>query len=497
MPTLNPQRPMRLRSMAGVFLIYLICGGLGIEYGTIMGGNSLTLLWLPSGISLAACVIYGVRIWPVIWLGSFATNVPYMIEQAEPSSLVLKGLVFGACAATINTGTQALLAHALFRRAIPDGHLHSTQGILNFLVKVTPLPCMLNILLLVLLYGAGGYIRHDTLESFASVWLAGTLADYHGYFVVGLLGIVWMGKTTVEDRRIRLDRRTLSALALLIVLLAASIFWNEAMVYLITTLGVLVAMNWGLRAATSFVLCISLTFTIATANQVGPFVSTNNFSSMMELLLFVFGLGVPIYLLTVNRYELVQSKLDLENKVIERTQELNAANKRLEALSNNDGLTGLANRRYFDEVLAAEWQRAERAGTPLALAMIDVDWFKKYNDHYGHLAGDQCLRNVARTLGLTVCRTGDQVARYGGEEFVFLAPNTSQDDALAIAQRFCDALHAQEIPHEASPLGRVTASIGVAVMVPDSARTPDALMKVADEALYRAKAQGRNRAISA
>lgn len=497
MPMPDPQRPVRLRSMAGVFLVYLICGGIGIEYGTIMGSNSLTLLWLPSGISLAACVIYGVRIWPAIWLGSFATNVPYLIEQVEPLSHVLKGLAFGAGVATINTTMQALLAHALFRRAIPDGHLHSTQRILAFLVKVALLPSVLNILLLILLYKAGGYLWHDTLEGFVSVWLAGALADYHGYFVAGLLGIVWLGKTAVNVRQTRLDHRTLPALVLLIALLASSIFWNDAMVYLITALGVLVAMNWDLRAATTFVLCTSLAFTVATANQIGPFVSSDNFSSLLELLMFVFGLGVPIYLLAVNRYELVQSKLNLENKVIERTQELNAVNKRLEALSNSDGLTGLANRRCFDEVLAAEWQRAERAGTALAVAMIDVDWFKKYNDHYGHQAGDQCLRSVARTLGLSVCRSGDQVARYGGEEFVFLAPNTSQDDALAIAQRFCDALHAQEIPHEASPLGRVTASIGVAAMVPDGTQAPDALLKVADEALYRAKAQGRNRAVAA
>lgn len=187
----------------------------------------------------------------------------------------------------------------------------------------------------------------------------------------------------------------------------------------------------------------------------------------------------------------------LEAKVAERTTELRLLNRKLEALSATDGLTGIANRRHFDATLAAEWTRAARQGHSLALGLLDVDWFKKYNDHYGHQAGDDCLRNVADTLAITIARTGDLVARYGGEEFVFIAPATSAEDALGMARKVCEALQALALPHALSDFGRVTASVGVASIVPDDTKSPQTLIQAADEALYAAKAAGRNRAVLA
>jgi diguanylate cyclase (GGDEF)-like protein len=187
----------------------------------------------------------------------------------------------------------------------------------------------------------------------------------------------------------------------------------------------------------------------------------------------------------------------LESKVRERTAALEEANRQLQALSSTDGLTGIANRRRFDEVLEAEWQRAQRAGSLLSLALIDVDWFKKYNDHYGHQAGDDCLRSVANTLRAYAMRTGDLVARYGGEEFVILSVSLDRDQALEFFQSLCRELHALALPHEASPFGRVSISIGVAVVVPAQGASSAALVKNADEALYSAKTQGRNRAVLA
>jgi len=187
----------------------------------------------------------------------------------------------------------------------------------------------------------------------------------------------------------------------------------------------------------------------------------------------------------------------LEAKVAERTAELRLLNRKLEALSATDGLTGIANRRHFDATLAAEWTRAARQGHPLALGFLDVDFFKKYNDHYGHQAGDDCLRKVADTLAATIGRTGDLVARYGGEEFVFIAPATSAQDALGMARKVCEALQSLALPHVLSEFGCVTASVGVASIVPDDTTTPQTLIHAADEALYAAKAAGRNRAVLA
>jgi diguanylate cyclase (GGDEF)-like protein/PAS domain S-box-containing protein len=172
-----------------------------------------------------------------------------------------------------------------------------------------------------------------------------------------------------------------------------------------------------------------------------------------------------------------------------------AANRELAILSTTDSLTGLANRRRFDETLQAEWQRGARSARPLSLAMLDVDWFKHFNDRYGHQAGDECLRALAGVLSAQAHRISDLAARYGGEEFAVIAPDTDAAGMLRLVESIHGALEALALPHDASPLGRVTVSIGVAVPAPGDATSPEALLRVADEALYRAKAEGRNRTV--
>ena len=185
----------------------------------------------------------------------------------------------------------------------------------------------------------------------------------------------------------------------------------------------------------------------------------------------------------------------LEVLVAQRTAELEQSNQKLSAMAATDGLTTLANRRCFDDVLTREWARARRKREPLALAMIDVDFFKLYNDHYGHQAGDDCLRQVAGVLARAVQRGTDLAARYGGEEFAFIAPGANTDGVLAIAERLRAAVEELGLPHEKSPLGHVTVSIGVAAIVPDDGQDADLLIRSADQALYKAKTQGRNLAM--
>jgi diguanylate cyclase (GGDEF)-like protein len=175
--------------------------------------------------------------------------------------------------------------------------------------------------------------------------------------------------------------------------------------------------------------------------------------------------------------------------------ELKSAREKLIRLAITDGLTGIPNRRYFDEQLAHEWHRAMRMNHELAVAMIDVDWFKKYNDYYGHQAGDDCLRRVAKTLAYTAKRCSDVVARYGGEEFSLILPTTNSQAALIVAQNACLALSNLQLPHALSDFGNVTLSVGVAVGLPTINETADKLVRHADEALYTAKHQGRNQAV--
>jgi diguanylate cyclase (GGDEF)-like protein/PAS domain S-box-containing protein len=173
--------------------------------------------------------------------------------------------------------------------------------------------------------------------------------------------------------------------------------------------------------------------------------------------------------------------------------QLEAANRRLEALAGQDGLTALANRRTFDNALAREQRRAARDKMRLATIMIDVDWFKAFNDRYGHPAGDECLRQVSRAIENTLRRPGDIVARYGGEEFAVLLPNTDESGAAMMADRIRRAVLALAIDHDASPATIATISAGVAAWGPGAAEAALAtLMQDADRALYVAKNNGRN-----
>lgn len=166
----------------------------------------------------------------------------------------------------------------------------------------------------------------------------------------------------------------------------------------------------------------------------------------------------------------------------------------LEKLSMYDGLTDIPNRRFFEVSLEREWLRTQRFFKPLSLLMIDIDNFKPYNDNYGHGAGDDCLRNVARTLKNTLVRPADLIARYGGEEFVALLPETDEQGALHVAQELCSAVQNLGIRHEYSPTAPVvTMSVGTATFTSEnSVESSEKLLKIADLALYRAKKNGRN-----
>ena len=183
----------------------------------------------------------------------------------------------------------------------------------------------------------------------------------------------------------------------------------------------------------------------------------------------------------------------LEHKVAERTRELREANQRLEALSISDPLTGLANRRRLDEVLRGEWLRALRSRGSIGLLMIDIDHFKRYNDRYGHVGGDSCLRAVAVALQATLRQNVDLAARYGGEEFTIVLPGADTATAAHVAERVHAAVLALREPHAASALGYVTISIGVASLAPTNEIDVGQLIELADAALYRSKQEGRNR----
>ena len=180
--------------------------------------------------------------------------------------------------------------------------------------------------------------------------------------------------------------------------------------------------------------------------------------------------------------------------VAERTVQLEEANSILRALSAQDGLTGIANRRHFDEELDREWRRAIRAKTPLSLVMLDIDSFKPYNDQYGHQQGDECLKKVATTLKELLKRPGDVCARYGGEEFAIILPATTLEGAARVGETLRAGIEALGIAHaRGQSASIVTVSVGVSSGAPADEAGAPSLIARADEALYRAKQTGRNR----
>jgi two-component system chemotaxis family response regulator WspR len=223
-----------------------------------------------------------------------------------------------------------------------------------------------------------------------------------------------------------------------------------------------------------------------------------------------FGLGVNDYLIKLpDKIELIarlryhstayiyhKQRDEAYTALQESQRQLREANLALEKLSSLDGLTGIANRRQFDTVLNKEWTRAIRNRIPISLLMLDIDYFKLYNDSYGHQKGDSCLKTVAKILHDNEKRPADLAARYGGEEFSIILPETDIHGATEIATNILHIIRNATIPHKTSKVSKcLTASIGVATMTAERGDQPDILVAHADRALYQAKEQGRNRVV--
>jgi len=208
-----------------------------------------------------------------------------------------------------------------------------------------------------------------------------------------------------------------------------------------------------------------------------------------------FETGANDYLVKLpNTIELL-ARLRYHNQTSIERMELHVALKELERISTTDALTNIANRRYFDDLLEKQWRLAMRNRTPISLALIDIDFFKQYNDHYGHQLGDACLTQVAHTLREIPKRPTDLIARYGGEEFVALLPDTPMDGAKKVSEALRQAIEQSNIEHHYSNIEKhLTISIGIATNIaPAATQHIESLLRIADENLYIAKKSGRNR----
>ena len=468
----------------------------------IAPGHPSSVVWLPTGLLAALAMRSGAVAIPIGLLGTLLN------ELSHGRNDLSKGVVLGLAQAATTT-VVVLLAPRLMGRADVLGSMRSLFGFLAA-VAVGSLCCTLIAGL------ALPMLRDWSFEGGALTWW---LSDVAGAVILAPLLLEWIGRDS--ERRLRELGKPEFALLLLLSLLAVLLI-NQGGIRLLSLrplLLLLPLMLWASfrfspPAATLALGLQAMVLTLAPNNHKDLLLLASNVEASEDLQLVVISVGVGALLtLMVNAdrsrttRQLQQLTGSLERTVVERTGQLAAANAQLRRLSETDGLTGITNRRRFDELLQQRWHEAAQAGSSLALAMIDIDHFKAYNDHYGHQAGDACLQQVAAALGQVVRKRSDCLARYGGEEFVVLWSDLDLEQAAAMAERLRQQVVDLALPHAAHPNGaQVSLSIGVAATaVPRSTVTAPAdeqqhqiklFMQQADQRLYRAKTGGRNRVVA-
>jgi len=498
-PGVEQRLPNRLQLVFSASVGYAI---LAILSSRATPGDGIADLWLPAGLSDALALRVGFWAVPVPLLGTVMNALGHGGRGLTTALTVGLGQSAG-------TALVALLAPRWMR----NRDLFATLGNLFGFLAAVVLGALVSTLIAALVLPA---LRDWSQGGAALSWWAGNVA---GSVVMAPTLLSWLGRSTSNCWR-ELRRREFLLLLLVSTLLAVVIHHGW-----ITLLSLRPS-----SAVIPLTLWASFRFTPAAATPVNAGLAlllsrlpnpqdlrlqTGNAIQSQELLELtvtvvmitaLIVLGVTTHRNKATR-QLQQLAGTLERTIAERTQQLATANAQLQKLSDTDGLTGLCNRRRFDALLRERWRPAALAGTPLALAMVDVDHFKAYNDHYGHQAGDQCLQQVAAALAGSVRRSSDCVARYGGEEFVVLWSDLDRGGAERQAEHLRQRVAALQLPHASSSCSPVVSvSIGVAAcrLPPQVAATPGdelevqmiALLHQADQNLYAAKAAGRNRVVA-
>jgi diguanylate cyclase (GGDEF)-like protein len=508
-PEGSSRRPSSLELEPGTRVTLLLSASVAYAVLARLSGLSgpdntpIAELWLPAGLSAALALRVGFWAVPLPLLGTLLSQLSAG-EALGPTAVVV-GMAH-ACA----TALLAALAPCWMR-----GHdlLASLRNLLAFLAAAA-VAALLSTLMAGLVVPE---LRDWSLQGDALGWWGG---DITGVIVLAPALLSWMGRPAAPRLR---ELRRPEFLLLVVGCVLATVIADLGLIKVLTLrpLTLLVPLTlWGaLRfspaAATTanVVLALGLSLPPDQDEQLLQSFSGLESQELLELTLAT-TLFVGLVVLVVSNTrarasrQLAQLAGSLERTVSERTEELAEANARLLQLSQTDGLTGLANRRHFDARLREQWQQlAAAGGGELAVALIDIDHFKLYNDHYGHQAGDRCLQQVAQLLGEQVRHERDCAARYGGEEFALLWADLNSSQAAALAERLQQHLAAQQLEHAASPVAAVVSlSIGVAsarlsrqdATAPSDERQHriEQLLQLADQRLYAAKDGGRNRVVA-
>lgn len=461
------------------FAMRLAACFLAVGLATIFIGLApeANLIWVANGILLAYLLAAPRRRWPAYICAGFAAQCAgAAIVDPHPPMNIIIGVLNMA---------EVLIGAGLLRRKERDlPRFTDRRYVLRFIafaVLTGPVVTGLG-------YAAALWLlRHADPGASLLRWV---LTDGLGTAVAAPAYI-----TLFQIRQISLPgwRRNWICLALpVVVSLVLFAQASAPLVFLVYPILLLVLLRMGLGWAslsTLFVAGAGSWFTLHGDSAFAAFRTITPLEPTVLLQIFIAGAMFMLYSMAI--------ALDSHRQAEGRFEKMKQACLAAEALAAVDPVTGLANRRCFDRCLASEWRRALRDGKPLSLLLIDADHFKSYNDSYGHLSGDNCLRHIAAAAAEAVSRPGDLVARYGGEEFAVILPDTDATGAAEIARGICAALRRKNLSHTANPCGMVTVSIGCATLAPAFGHSALSLLQMADEALYRAKFAGRDRVCSA
>lgn len=466
-------------------IMYFMSVKLSIAYAMTPEGT--VIIWLPNAFTLATLLYYrGQRYWLYMLL-VLAAEVAGDVPVFRWNDALMLGF------ANI---TEVTIAYLLMQKLNMSPMLQKLEDVIKFILAGPFISSLFGAFV-----GAAAIQFIDKEQTvFLSIVQGWWFGDALG-LIIGtplILALLYRVKQDIKPlNKVDLVVASLSFGVLLMLLLAKNgLFFG---VLITPTLLIPSMLYFAARTDLKYTAIAVAVFSFAVAMLISagsnPFGDIPTNLTILHAQQFIATLSFACLGFSVLLARIRDNKRELEERVAIRTSELLLLNQKLEQLSTTDGLTGIANRRHFDEVMELEWARANRTQQPITLVILDIDWFKLYNDHYGHQAGDECLRKVSGVLNNNCYRTGDLVARYGGEEFVLIAPGMDIQHALTISNKICEEIKALAIPHEKSIFGCVTVSIGVTSLTPNITLNANILVKVADEALYEAKNQGRNNTV--
>ena len=466
-------------------IMYFISVKLCLAFAITPEGT--VIIWLPNVFSLAALLYYrGQQYW-LFMLLVIAAEIAGDISIFRPNETLMLGL---------SNVAEVTMAYFLMRKFNMSLSFYKLEDIVKFIVAGPIISSLFGAFIGAAVIQFTGHGVSTYLSTVEAWWFGDALG-----LIIGtplLLTILHHVRQEIKPfKLIDILVATISIGLLCLLILAKNGLFLGVVVTptLLIPSMLYLSSRTNLRCTAIAVAIFSFVIAMSISAGKNPFGEISKSLTILQAQEFILILSIACLGFSILLSRIRDNERELEKRVAKRTNELNLLNQTLKQLSATDGLTGIANRRHFDEVLEFEWARAKLTQQVVTLAFLDIDWFKSYNDHYGHQAGDECLRKVTGVLYNKFCRTGDLVARYGGEEFVLIAPGMDSQHALKISKKICKEIKALAIPHERSKFGFVTVCIGVTSMTPRSDQYANVLIKMADEALYEAKGQGRNNSV--